>query len=152
MAPGFEANTPSSSEMASYRRVRSSSVVQPVPSVPRHPSNSGTALCSKYACFSGSASNFPCLERDTVLCDLGSLVAGEERLSILLLPWGSILVSVVEETSPHLTRGSLQGSTREVIWLRKCPPVVYVSKAGSRACGARGRCGRLKRSGLVGGG
>lgn len=65
---------------------------------------------------------------------------------------GSILVSVVEETSPHLTRGSLQGSTREVIWLRKCPPVVYVSKAGSQACGARGKCGRLKRSGLVGGG
>lgn len=60
-------------------------------------------------------------------------MAGEEKLSILLLPWGSILVSVVEETSPHLTRGSLQGSTSEVLWLHKCPPVVYVSKAGSQA-------------------
>lgn len=152
MAPGFEANTPSSSEIASYRRVRPSTVVQPVPSVPRHPSNSGIAPCLKYACFSGSTSNFPCLERGSVLCDLGSLVAGEERLSILLLPWGSIFVSVVEKTPPHLTRGSLQGSTSEVLWLHKCPPMVHVSKAWSQACGARGRCGSLKRSGLVGGG
>lgn len=37
MASGFEANTPSSSEIASYWRVRLSTVVQPVSSVPGHP-------------------------------------------------------------------------------------------------------------------